>query len=105
MHGAGLHDALQPLRCAWAGAGATMAVTPAVAHRPLQGVPARVRAPHRGQACAKAKFLLQIAALVGFCLLFSVIPLPPLRDVPRAEDARIIYWTLELSANYGFSGG
>jgi hypothetical protein len=27
------------------------------------------------------------------------------RDVPRAEDARLIYWTLELSANYGFSGG
>ena len=24
------------------------------------------------------------------------------RDVPRAEDARLIYWTLELSANYGF---
>ena len=23
----------------------------------------------------------------------------------RAEDARLIYWTLELSANYGFSGG
>ena len=27
------------------------------------------------------------------------------RDGPRAEDARLIYWTLELSANYGFSGG
>ena len=26
-------------------------------------------------------------------------------ETPRAEDARLIYWTLELSANYGFFGG
>jgi hypothetical protein len=27
------------------------------------------------------------------------------RDVPRAEDVRLIYWTIELSANYWFFPG
>ena len=75
MHRTGLHDALEPLRRARAGAGATMAI-----HLPLriacslQGMPARERAPHRGQACAKAKILLQIAAL---CFGSAVRPPPP----------------------------
>ena len=36
-----------------------------------------MRAPHCGQAYARAKFFIQTAALMGFYFGFSVIPLPP----------------------------
>src|SRR5690242_337548 len=42
---------------------------------PLQTEPDRVRAPHLGQACARAKLLIQPAARMGFCPDLVVIPL------------------------------
>ena len=59
-------------------------------------MPARVLAPHRGQACARAKFLRQTTALMGFCLEAAVIPLPPHQfllwadEVVQRETGRVL---------------